>query len=169
MYVDIDGPMPQRCLGSGMNVGQSDQRLPCPVCLQDRYVTAKGRIVKHWAPGWQRMDQVFSEIDAIETARQLLLQLPPQISTVGQLWRTRAAAHLAEKIDTDLRGGARRWQGEDQALALVKAAARDLEAAAQALMQAAAEFRGLGHGWQANRTYHAAQAAAAAANALDPQ
>jgi hypothetical protein len=110
------------------------------------------------------------DLDAIETARQLLLEEPgPDVSTVGRLWRIHAAAHLARVIDTDLRGGARRWQGEDQALALVKAAARDLEAAARALMQAAAEFRRLGHGWQANRTYTAAQAAAAAAQALDPQ
>jgi hypothetical protein len=108
------------------------------------------------------------DLDAIETARLLLLQEPPEVSTVGHLWRTRAAAHLAEAIDTYLRGGARRWSGEDQAIALVKAGARDLETASKALVLAAEQLRSLGQGWQANRAYHAAQAAAAASQALDP-
>lgn len=108
------------------------------------------------------------DIDATEAARQVLLTDPPELSAVGHLWRIHAAAHLAEGLDTELRGGARRWHGEDAAIALVKAGARDLETAAKALLEAAEQFRTRGHGWQANRTYHAAQVAAKAAQALDP-
>ncbi len=109
------------------------------------------------------------DIQALEEACTLLLQELPWISPLGLLWRRHAAAHLAERLDTELRSGAKRWAGEDQAIALVKAAARDLEAAAVALLQAAEEFRNRGHGWQANRAYHAAQVAGKAAQALDPQ
>jgi hypothetical protein len=109
------------------------------------------------------------DLNAIEAARQVLMELPPNLSSVGQMWRVHAAAHLAERIDTELRGGARRWRGEDQAIALVKAAARDLEIASKALLLAAEQLRCLGQGWQANRAYHAAQAAAAASQALDPE
>lgn len=109
------------------------------------------------------------DIEAIEAARELLLDEAQAVSRVGRLWRVHAAAHLAEQIDTELRGGARRWSGEDQAIALVKAGARDLETASKALVLAAEQLRGLGQGWQANRAYHAAQAAAAASQALDPE
>lgn len=108
------------------------------------------------------------DVQAIEAARQLLLEELATLSTVGQLWRVHAAAHLAERLDTELRGGSKRWQGEDQAIALVKAAARELEAAARALLQAAEQLRAHGHGYPANRAYHAAQVAAKAAQALDP-
>ena len=50
----------------------------------------------------------------------------------------------------------------------MKAAARELEAAARALLQAAEQLRAHGHGYPANRAYHAAQVAAKAAQALDP-
>jgi len=108
------------------------------------------------------------DIEAIEAARALLLEELPALSTVGLVWRRNAAAHLAEGMDQELRAGARRWTGEEQAIALVKAGARDLEVAARALLQAAEQFRARGHGWEANRTYHAAQVAAKAAQALDP-
>jgi hypothetical protein len=108
------------------------------------------------------------DLDAIEAARDLLLDETQKLSSVGYIWRVHAAMHLAEQIDRELRGGARRWSGEDQAIALVKAGARDLEQAAKALLEAAEQFRTRGHGWQANRAYHAAQGAAKAAQALDP-
>ena len=109
------------------------------------------------------------DVDAIEAARTLLLQDLSLIPTVGQLWRRNAAAHLAAGMDRELRNGARRWRGEEQAIALVKAGARDLDVAAKALLEAAEQLRVHGHGWPANRTYHAAQVAAKAAQALDPE
>ena len=108
------------------------------------------------------------DVDAIEAARVLLLEEIAELSAVGRLWRQHAAAHLAEGLDTELRGGARRITGDDQALALLKAAARDLRAAADGLHAAAVKFRSLGHGWDANRTYHAAQEAVRAAEGIDP-
>ena len=109
------------------------------------------------------------DIDAAEAARSLLMAAPPDLHPVGRLWRINAAAHLASGIDAYLRGGALRITGEDQAIALLKVAARDLRESADALHAAAVAFRSAGQGFSANRAYHAAAAAARAAEALDPR
>ena len=114
------------------------------------------------------------ERDEIDAARVLLLTPPPELSELGSFWRAAAAAHLTTRLDTYLRGGiprtvARRaFSGEAVALELLKGAARDLRAAAAVLEANAERFRSLTLGMDANRTYHAAKAAEAAADALDP-
>lgn len=109
-----------------------------------------------------------TDVEAFDEAMEVLLTFPPALSGLGRSWRTNAAAHLAERFDTELHGGVRRWSGDAQALALLKTAARDLREAADALYGAAVKFRERGQGWDANRTYHAAVAASRAADALDP-
>lgn len=103
-----------------------------------------------------------------EIARARLLEEPADLPTVGRLWRQHAAEHLARRLDTELRAGQPRVSTDDQALAWLKGAARDLRTAANALHHAALRFRSQGQGWDANRTYHAACEAAAAADGLDP-
>ena len=106
------------------------------------------------------------DLDAIESARSLLLAETKELGAVGRLWRAHAAAHLAEAIDLELRGGVRRLTGEDQARALLMRAGHDLQEAATALYAAAERLRSLGQGVHANRAYMAAKAAARAAEAL---
>jgi hypothetical protein len=109
-------------------------------------------------------------LEAYADARMVLLFEPPleAVDPVGMLWRRHAAAHLAERLDTELRGGVRRWSGDQQAMALLKGAAKDLRTAAAALYSAAERLRNAGDGWHANRTYHAGRLAEGSADALDP-
>jgi len=111
-----------------------------------------------------------TDVTIYAAARALLLTEPQfdAIDPVGMLWRQHAVAHLAQRLDTELRGGVRRWSGDQQALALLKGAAKDLRTAAAALYSAAERLRNAGDGWHANRTYHAARSTEAAADALDP-
>ena len=108
------------------------------------------------------------DVEADALAYQALIAEPLGLHPVGRLWRANAATHLAERLDVELRGGVRRITTEDQALAFLKGAARDLRTAAAALHEAAEKFRTLGHGYPANRTFHAATAAERAAEAIDP-
>lgn len=108
------------------------------------------------------------DVDNYAAAAELLLTDAPALSRVGRHWRERAELHLAQRLDTDLRGGVRRWSGDQQAHALLKGAARDLREASAALYSAAERLRSAGDGWHANRTYHAARNAEGAADALDP-
>ena len=109
-----------------------------------------------------------TDVDAYAMAAELLLTATPALTRVGRLWRERAALHLAERLDTELRGGVKRWSGDQQAMALLKGAARDLRTAAAALYTAAERLRTAGDGWHANRTYHAGRTTEGAADALDP-
>jgi hypothetical protein len=77
-------------------------------------------------------------VDDYADAAALLLEAgPPGLMGVGRMWRERAALHLAQRLDTELRGGVRRWSGDEQARALLKGAAKDLREAAAALFTAA--------------------------------
>lgn len=111
-----------------------------------------------------------TDVDIYAAARDLLLTEPQfdAIDPVGILWRKHAAAHLAQRLDTELRGGVKRWSGDQQAMQLLKGAARDLRTAAAALYTAAERLRNAGDGWHANRTYHAGRTTEGAADALDP-
>jgi hypothetical protein len=108
------------------------------------------------------------DVAATETAITTLRDEPRPISTIGLLWRQRAAAHLVASLDVYLRGGVRPIRDEAAAMGFLKQAARDLRVAATALHEAAEQFRKLGHGYPANRTFHAATAAERAAENLDP-
>jgi hypothetical protein len=109
------------------------------------------------------------DVEAFEIAYRTLVDEPVGLHAVGRLWRANAATHLAERLDTELRGGVRRLGPEDPGAAgFLKGAARDLREAATALHVAAEQFRSLGRGFQANRTFHAATAAERAAEAIDP-
>lgn len=109
------------------------------------------------------------DVEAEVLAHRTLVDEPIGLHPVGRLWRANAAMHLAERLDTELRGGLRRLSPDDQAAAgFLKGAARDLREAAAALHVAAEKFKALGHGFPANRTFHAATAAERAAEAIDP-
>lgn len=107
-------------------------------------------------------------VDAFETAIAILVAAPLHVSALGVALRRRAAEHLSDRMNQYLHGDVPQFSSEAAALAVIKGAARDLHAAAEALADAAVALRASGQGMAANRAFHAHKAAAAAAEALDP-
>ena len=128
----------------------------CPFCICER-----GRARLPARP-------VSLELLAYEDADRLLRGPCEALAPIGRRWRLRAADRLAQKIETDLRGGRPPFSTEAAALAVLKETARDLRQAGEALGAAAQRLREKGDGLGANRAYMAGRAAAGAADGIDP-
>lgn len=98
----------------------------------------------------------------------LMTGLPEPMLIWGKEWLVRARAHLAKRFDAELTGKRQRITTEQAALAMLKGASLELEAAGKALDTAAEQLRDAGQGKQASQAKQAASQAKAAAGELVP-
>lgn len=94
--------------------------------------------------------------------------LPEPIWPWGKEWLARARGHLTRRFESELTGKRQRITTEQAALAMLRGASLELEAAGQALDSAAEQLRNAGLGKQASVTKQAASRAKAAGGELVP-
>lgn len=90
------------------------------------------------------------------------------ITPLGMSWRRRAAMHLMERVDRELREGAIRPSTDAAALDMLRGLGRALRLASVALDDAAYQLRECGGGVHAGRAKAAAVSAKAAASVVEP-
>lgn len=94
--------------------------------------------------------------------------LSQQTLSWGKEWIVRARSHLVRRFESELTGKRQRITTEQAALAMLKGASLELEAAGKALDSAAEQLRDAGVGKQASQAKQAATRAKAAAGELVP-
>jgi hypothetical protein len=75
------------------------------------------------------------------------------VSPFGEAVLVRIATRLHENLDRHLFGHTPKFEGEQQAMALLKGIGLELQRAADALLEAAETLKAKGHGHQANRVH----------------